>query len=86
METTATETIYSLKEVANILTKRILPTSAKALNERSIARMCKLGRFPRAYLAQGDWCVYEKDLEEFIQATLQNNGGRKYTKRRTKTK
>lgn len=71
-----TITIHTAKEVAEIVTSRILPSSAKPLTERSIARLCKLGRIPGAYMAQGDWCIPADAMENFIVATLNNNNGR----------
>lgn len=79
-----TPTIHTAKEVAEIVTSRILPSSAKPLSERSIARLCKLGRIAGAYMAQGDWCIPSDAMENFIQTTLSNNNGRPPRTRRKK--
>lgn len=71
-----TTTIHTAKEVAEIVTERLLPSSAKPLTERSVARLCKLNRIPGAYMSLGDWCIPATAMEQFIDDTLNNKNGR----------
>lgn len=77
-------TVYTAKEVAEIVTARLLPSSAKPLTVRSVARLCKLNRIPGAYMAQSDWCIPSDALEKFIDDTLNNKDGRPPRTRRKK--
>lgn len=73
---TTTATVHTAKEVAEMLNVRLLPASAKPLTERSIARLCKLGKLPGAYMALGDWCIPVDGVEHFIEETRGNTNGR----------
>ena len=78
--TMPTATIYNTHEVAEIISKRILPSNAKPLSHRSVARICKAGGFEGAYMAQGDWCITDEAVEVFIAHALSSRSGRNLKK------
>lgn len=66
--------IFITKEAAQYITDHVLPTNAKPLTPRSVARMAKLGRIAGAYMAQGDWCIPQESLDAFVGKTLATRG------------
>lgn len=78
--TTATKQpvfLFTTREVAEqIAEAKILPNAAKPLSQRSIARLCKRGRLPGAYLVQGDWCIPQEAVTAFIDQTRGDTHGR----------
>lgn len=66
--------IFTTKEAAEHITAAVLPSNAKPLTPRSVARMAKLGRIDGAYMAQGDWCIPQDALNTFIEKTLATKG------------
>lgn len=79
--TTTTEKPLTAKEVAEIITARLMPEKAKPLTERGVARLCKLGRLTDAYMVFGDWCIPRKSVDEFIEGALKNTTGRTYERK-----
>lgn len=66
--------IFTTQEAAEYITAKVLPSNAKPLTPRSVARMAKLGRIDGAYMAQGDWCIPQDALDTFVSATLATKG------------
>ena len=66
--------IFTTREAAEYITAKVLPSNAKPLTPRSVARMAKLGRIDGAYMAQGDWCIPSSSLDEFVEKTLTTKG------------
>lgn len=65
---------FTTKEAAEYITQKVLPSSAKPLTPRSVARMAKLGRIDGAYMVQGDWCIPQDALDAFVEKTLNTKG------------
>ncbi len=80
-------TLYTTREVANIIAKaKILPSAAKPLSQRSVARLCKRGKLPGAYLVQGDWCIPDTAVNTFIKHTKGDTNGRPPRSKQSKKK
>lgn len=69
--------LFTTREAADEINKaEIMPSSAKPLNQRGVARLCKLGHMVGAYLVQGDWCIPQTAINSFIDAIKNNSIGR----------
>ena len=79
-----TPQLFTTREAADVIAKaNILPTGAKPLTQRSVARLCKGGSLPGAYLVQGDWCVPQTAIDAYIEATRSDTTGRPPRKKKT---
>ena len=77
--------LYTTAEAADVIAKaNILPGAAKPLSQRSVARLCKRGSLPGAYLVQGDWCVPQSAIDGYIATTRGDTKGRPPRVKKTK--
>ncbi len=71
------QTLYTTREAADIIANaNILPSAAKPLSQRSVARLCKRGVLVGAYLVQGDWCVPQSAIDSYIATVRGDTKGR----------
>ncbi len=72
-----TTPLYTTREAADVIAKaNILPSGAKPLSQRSVARLCKRGVLVGAYLVQGDWCVPHTAIDAYIASVRGDTKGR----------
>lgn len=83
--------LFTTREAADLIAKAgIFPGAVKSLSQRSVARLCKRGNLPGAYIVQGDWCVPQTAIDSYIESVKGHTNGRpprvKKTEKATKSK
>ncbi len=71
-----TPVLYTTAEAADVIAKAGILPGATSLTQRSVARLCKRGSLPGAYLVQGDWCVPQTAIDRYARAVRKDTKGR----------